>query len=277
MTGNARLGSPDGRQRCRHHPPRRPGPATVADGAGVPRGPALIGRSAVVVRHPGPPGPERGPRRSESDLLTEVPGGPSGLGFTPDGALLVASMRGRRVLRRADGELRVHTDVRPAGWAALNDMVVHPRTGNAYVDAYTADEDAGAVLLVRPDGRFDTAAELAYPNGLVILPGSDPGSRWWPARLAPSCDPRTVRRRRLDGPDRPRRPARRGRAGLIEVTGTAARYRSSRSGRGPHRSRWCRAARWCRSWPSPAPWGWRCGRRRTSRCRRSAGARRVRP
>ncbi|WP_181780392.1 SMP-30/gluconolactonase/LRE family protein [Pseudonocardia pini] len=112
-----------------------------------------------------------------SRVLTEVPGRPSGLGFGPDGSLWVASMRGRRVLRYSGGtdpggDLRVVADARPAGWRALNDMLVDPATGHAYVDGYTDDDEAGAVLLVRSDGSVETAAELAYPNGLVLLPGT---------------------------------------------------------------------------------------------------------
>ena len=42
----------------------------------------------------------------------EVEGQPSGLGWMPDGSLLVVSMRDHRVLRRSpDGAVSVHADV----------------------------------------------------------------------------------------------------------------------------------------------------------------------
>src|ERR1700753_2666565 len=53
-------------------------------------------------------------REDGADLRTEavVPGQPAGLGWRPDGRLLVVSMVDRRVLRReADGILAVHADL----------------------------------------------------------------------------------------------------------------------------------------------------------------------
>ncbi len=42
----------------------------------------------------------------------EVDGAPSGLGWTPDGSMLIVSMEKRRVLRRApDGAVTVHADL----------------------------------------------------------------------------------------------------------------------------------------------------------------------
>ena len=55
----------------------------------------------------------------------EVEGQPSGLGWLPDGDLLVVSMKDRRVLRRAaDGTVSVHADVSALTGGHLNDMIV---------------------------------------------------------------------------------------------------------------------------------------------------------
>src|SRR5919201_299106 len=43
--------------------------------------------------------------------VVRVEGQPSGLGWLPDGSLLVVSMHDRRVLRLRDGELEVHADL----------------------------------------------------------------------------------------------------------------------------------------------------------------------
>jgi sugar lactone lactonase YvrE len=60
------------------------------------------------------------------ETIAEVEHRPSGLGFLPDGTLLVASMRDRRVLRLENGHLSV---------GEINDMVVDPR-GRAYVGSF---------------------------------------------------------------------------------------------------------------------------------------------
>src|ERR1700761_6472062 len=62
-----------------------------------------------------------------SDLRTEaeVPGQPSGLGWLPDGQLLVVSQRDRKILRREpDGTLVTHADLSELAPAHLRDMIV---------------------------------------------------------------------------------------------------------------------------------------------------------
>lgn len=118
-----------------------------------------------------------GDRRRE----VEVPGQPSGLGWLPDGRLLVVCMIERKVLRREpDGSLVAHGDLAP--WATFhgNDMVV-AADGRAYVGNFGFDLEAvmrgeGAVSttsLVRidPDGSsHEAASEMGFPNGSVIFP-----------------------------------------------------------------------------------------------------------
>ncbi|WP_022928595.1 SMP-30/gluconolactonase/LRE family protein [Patulibacter americanus] len=108
-------------------------------------------------------------------LELEVPAQPSGLGWLPDGDLLVVSMRDRRVLRRgADGAVRTHAELGALVTGHLNDMVVD-RAGRAYVGNFGFDLMGGAdpaptnIVRVDPDGTATVAAEgLSFPNGTVI-------------------------------------------------------------------------------------------------------------
>jgi sugar lactone lactonase YvrE len=117
-------------------------------------------------------------RDGNTEVLAEVPGQPSGLGFLPDGRALIVSMRDHRILVRDDsGRLSEHADLSDAVPAVLNDMVVDER-GRAYVGNFGFDLMGGASLRhttitrVDPDGSVATAADdLNFPNGMVILPG----------------------------------------------------------------------------------------------------------
>jgi sugar lactone lactonase YvrE len=109
------------------------------------------------------------------EVVLEVEGQPSGLGWMPNGDLLVVSMKDRRLLRRsADGTVHVHCDVSGLTTGHLNDMVVD-REGRAYAGNFGFDLMGGghpataAVVCVDPAGRAATAAEdLWFPNGSVI-------------------------------------------------------------------------------------------------------------
>ena len=82
------------------------------------------------------------PDGGEEEVMT-VEGQPSGLGWMPDGSLLVVSMRDHRVLRRAaDGAVTEHADVSEYCGGHLNDMVVDA-TGRAYVGEFGFDLMAG--------------------------------------------------------------------------------------------------------------------------------------
>lgn len=118
-----------------------------------------------------------------SQLRTEaeVPGVPSGLGWLPDGRLLVVSMEGQKVLRQErDGTLVPHADLRPFvkdETDQLNDMVV-AGDGTAYVGSYGFDlwggGDIGTARIVRvsPDGAVEVSGDpLYFPNGSTIVDG----------------------------------------------------------------------------------------------------------
>lgn len=108
-------------------------------------------------------------------------GQPSGLGWLPDGRLLIVSMTDRRLLRR-DGDnssasLTVVADLADhLGPCYANDMVVDA-AGRAYIggfgfDLFGVGEEALAparMVRVDPGGRVTVVAEdLFFPNGVVI-------------------------------------------------------------------------------------------------------------
>jgi sugar lactone lactonase YvrE len=123
------------------------------------------------------------------DLRTEleIDDQPSGLGWTPDGSLLVVSMTKRQLLRRSpDGRLSVHADLSAVADFHCNDMVVDAK-GRAYVGNFGFDLGAAIeehrleaairggrtarLALVLPDGEVRVAAEeMHFPNGSVITP-----------------------------------------------------------------------------------------------------------
>jgi sugar lactone lactonase YvrE len=107
--------------------------------------------------------------------VLEVEGQPSGLGWLPDGDLLVVSMKDGRVLRRsADGTVTLHADVSALTSGHLNDMIVdrhgHAYAGNFGFDLMGGGDPAPAGLVrVDPDGSAGVVAEdLWFPNGMVI-------------------------------------------------------------------------------------------------------------
>ena len=116
------------------------------------------------------------PDGSDVRVEAEVPQQPSGLGWLPDGRLLVVSMRDRTLLRREpDGSLVVHADLSGHVDAVLNDMVVDA-DGRAYVGSFGFDLMGGAaprtapLIRVDPDGTATVVAEdLHFPNGAVLV------------------------------------------------------------------------------------------------------------
>jgi sugar lactone lactonase YvrE len=109
------------------------------------------------------------------DVL-EVPGDPSGLGWLPDGRLLVVSMTDRRLLRLDPGGLSEHADLSKLASYHCNDMVTDAR-GRSYVGNFGFDLHANAtprtaeLVLVNPEGDARIVAdELSFPNGSVITP-----------------------------------------------------------------------------------------------------------
>ena len=130
------------------------------------------------------------PESGEETKIVDVPGQPSGLGWLPDGRLLVVSMTDQKVMRlEEDGSLVEHADISAHCGYHANDMLVDDQ-GRAYVgnfgyDLHTdmaqrsveeilGDESAGRTDLVRvdPDGTVTVVAEgVRFPNGMVFVDG----------------------------------------------------------------------------------------------------------
>jgi len=110
-----------------------------------------------------------------TEIIIGVPGQPSGLGWLPDGRLLVVSMTDRRLLRLESGGLVEAADLSKLASHSCNDMVVD-RRGRAYIGHFGFDSSSqpfapAEVILVTPDGSARVVAEqMAFPNGSVITP-----------------------------------------------------------------------------------------------------------
>ena len=111
------------------------------------------------------------------EVMLEVEAQPSGMGWMPDGSLLVAAMKSRQLLRRApDGTVSVHADLKTHCPGHLNDMIVDG-AGRAYVGNFGYDVAGGekrrptSLVRVDPDGTVSAAADdLSFPNGTIITP-----------------------------------------------------------------------------------------------------------
>lgn len=104
------------------------------------------------------------------ETVVQLPGRrPSGLGFLPDGSLLIVSMLEREVLRWDGHDLSVHADLRPFVTDACNDMVVDAG-GHAYVGSFPpVAEPQGVIVRIDPDGTARIATtDVVFPNGCVI-------------------------------------------------------------------------------------------------------------
>ena len=116
---------------------------------------------------------------SDLRVEAEVPGQPSGLGWLPDGRLLVVSQHDTRLLRREpDGTLVTHADLarprhrrpqrhgrRRAGPGLARQLRLRP-------DGWRRRSTTATLTRVDPDGTATTVAEdLYFPNGSVIIDG----------------------------------------------------------------------------------------------------------
>ena len=110
------------------------------------------------------------------EVIVEVPGQPSGLGWMPDGTMLIVSMKDKKLLSFNNNALSEVADLSNLAGFHCNDMVVDNH-GNAYIgnfgfNTYSGEEIRPAnLILVRPGEDPCVAADdLLFPNGTVITP-----------------------------------------------------------------------------------------------------------
>ena len=84
--------------------------------------------------------------------VVEVEAQPSGLGWLPDGSMVISSMKDHKVLRYADGELSTLAELEGMVGGYLNDLVTDAH-GHTFVGNFGFD-----------------AEDLYFPNGTVITP-----------------------------------------------------------------------------------------------------------
>lgn len=120
----------------------------------------------------------------------EIDDRPSGLGWLPDGRLLVVAMLSQRLLRReTDGRAVLHADLKGLAKFHTNDMLVD-KHGNAFIGCFGFDldkfieehgtaglfEDPGPptapIMRVTADGKASVASPgHKFPNGMALVDG----------------------------------------------------------------------------------------------------------
>ena len=120
--------------------------------------------------------------------VVDVPGQPSGLGWLPDGRLLVVSMLDKKVMRlEPDGAFVEHADLTELADFHANDLItdnlgrsfvgnfgydLHHDMAERDVPTILGDESAGSTTLARveADGSVHVAAEhVRFPNGMALI------------------------------------------------------------------------------------------------------------
>lgn len=109
----------------------------------------------------------------ELTTVFEMDDQPSGLGWLPNGDLLVVSMIKRSLFKWREGRLAQVADLSALASHWCNDMVVDSR-GYAYIGNFGAPLETPAaqlaeIILVKPGGSASVVArDMAFPNGSVI-------------------------------------------------------------------------------------------------------------
>ncbi|WP_186377167.1 SMP-30/gluconolactonase/LRE family protein [Curtobacterium pusillum] len=117
---------------------------------------------------------------TEPRLEASVTGQSSGLGWLPDGRLIVSAMESRAVVAvQEDGSTAVFADLSAVESSLINDLVVDAETGRTYLGAFGYDLYGGEELRPGPlyvidtDGSVRLAADgLVFPNSANVLPGT---------------------------------------------------------------------------------------------------------
>ncbi len=99
---------------------------------------------------------------------------PSGLGFRPDGSLLIVSAEDRKVLRYDGETVDTIANLAELAPANLGDMVIDD-AGRAYIGSQAFS--GGVIIRLDPDDSTAratiVASDLDFPNGMVITPAGE--------------------------------------------------------------------------------------------------------
>jgi sugar lactone lactonase YvrE len=148
---------------------------TLADGLAFPEGPRwhdgrlwFTDQHARTVCTVTPDG--------ELSVVAQTSDLPGGLGWLPDGTLLVVHMTERRIMQLHDGRLREYADLSALASFHCNDMVVDNK-GRVYAGNFGFDLHGGAditnaeLILVDTDRRAHMLTDkVTFPNGSAITP-----------------------------------------------------------------------------------------------------------
>ena len=149
--------------------------SVIAAGLAFPEGPRwheqrlwFTDQHAHAIYHLAPEG-----KLTQVATTTDRPGG---LGWLPDGRLLVVYMRERRVMLLTNGALVKYADLSQFASFDCNDMLVDAR-GRVYVGNFGFDLHGGAplktaeLLLIDTDGTIEVLTDtVVFPNGCVLTP-----------------------------------------------------------------------------------------------------------
>jgi sugar lactone lactonase YvrE len=113
----------------------------------------------------------------KAESIVDVPGQPAGLGWLPNGRLLVVSQTDRRLWRLDPNGLVEVADLSAIVPVSCNDMVVDGR-GRAYIGHFGSQTSTvpsswrpAEIISVTEDGSVKVAADnLSFPNGMAITP-----------------------------------------------------------------------------------------------------------
>jgi sugar lactone lactonase YvrE len=112
----------------------------------------------------------------ERETVARVPNQPSGLGWDPQGRLMIVSMLDKKLLRLEGDTLNEVADLSTLAGGPCNDMVIDAE-GGAYVGNFGFDMEGGeerkdtVLIRVDPEGRVSVAANnVSFPNGVAITP-----------------------------------------------------------------------------------------------------------
>ncbi len=116
----------------------------------------------------------------ECETVCTIPGIAGGIGFLPNGDVVITSMFDRTLLRFANGEVSTLCDLSNIAAGTIDDMIVDG-LGRIYIGDLGFDlmkggsHDNGQIILVTPDGKARIVARaLRFPNGIAV---SEAGKR----------------------------------------------------------------------------------------------------